>query len=75
MDNAQDTWSLVNTGIVNMKSCRLLLMNGTIDGLMPVEDSMLLSEFGTPKEMRFITGRLHMGKRSCSTPVARGDLC
>ena len=56
MDNAQDTWSLVNTGIVNMKSCRLLLMNGTIDGLMPVEDSMLLSEFGTPKEMRFITG-------------------
>ncbi|THV88146.1 alpha/beta-hydrolase [Aureobasidium pullulans] len=61
MDNAQDTWSLVNTGIVNMKSCRLLLMNGTIDGLMPVEDSMLLSEFGTPKEMRFITGRLHMG--------------
>ncbi|THW07477.1 alpha/beta-hydrolase [Aureobasidium pullulans] len=62
MDNAQDTWSLVNTGIVNMKSCRLLLMNGTIDGLMPVEDSMLLSEFGTPKEMRFITGRLHMGQ-------------
>ncbi|KAI5205835.1 alpha/beta-hydrolase [Aureobasidium subglaciale] len=61
MDNAQDTWSLVKTGIVNMKSCRLLLINGTIDGLMPVEDSMLLSEFGSPKEMRFISHRLHMG--------------
>ncbi|KAI5211021.1 hypothetical protein AUEXF2481DRAFT_4343 [Aureobasidium subglaciale EXF-2481] len=61
MDNAQDTWSLVKTGIVNMKSCRLLLINGTIDGLMPIEDSMLLSEFGSPKEMRFISHRLHMG--------------
>ncbi|KAI5272684.1 alpha/beta-hydrolase [Aureobasidium subglaciale] len=61
MDNAQDTWSLVKTGIVNMKSCRLLLINGTIDGLMPIEDSMLLSEFGSPKEIRFISHRLHMG--------------
>jgi acetyl esterase/lipase len=62
MDNAQDTWSLVKTGVVNMKSCRLLLINGTIDGLMPIEDSMLLSEFGSPKEMRLISNRLHMGK-------------
>lgn len=62
MDNAQDTWSLVKTGVVNMKSCRLLLINGTIDGLMPIEDSMLLSEFGSPKEMRLVSNRLHMGK-------------
>jgi hypothetical protein len=61
MDNAQDTWSLVKTGVVNMKSCRLLLINGMIDGLMPIEDSMLLSEFGSPKEMRLISNRLHMG--------------
>ncbi|KAG9519049.1 alpha/beta-hydrolase, partial [Aureobasidium melanogenum] len=61
MDNAQETWSLVKTGVVNMKSCRLLLINGTIDGLMPIEDSMLLSEFGSPKEMRFVSHRLHMG--------------
>jgi len=64
MNNAQDTWSLVKTGVVNMKSCRLLLINGTIDGLMPIEDSMLLSEFGSPKEMRLISQRLHMGKSS-----------
>ncbi|KZM27464.1 uncharacterized protein EKO05_0010733 [Ascochyta rabiei] len=42
-------------------SCRLLLINGTLDGCMPVEDSMLLAEYGTPKEMRFIRDRLHMG--------------
>lgn len=34
MDHAQDTWSLVKTGVVNMPSCRLLLINGTHDGLM-----------------------------------------
>jgi hypothetical protein len=32
-----------------------------LDGVMPVEDSMLLSEYGRPKEMRFIKERLHMG--------------
>ncbi|KAL1297326.1 hypothetical protein AAFC00_004874 [Neodothiora populina] len=61
MDKAQATWSLVETGVVEMKSCRLLLINGTHDGLMPIEDSMLMSEYGSPKESRYITGRLHMG--------------
>lgn len=61
LENAQTTWSLVETGTVDMPSCRLLLVNGTHDGLMPVEDSMLMMEFGTPKEARFTTGRLHMG--------------
>jgi pimeloyl-ACP methyl ester carboxylesterase len=61
LDQAQKTWSLVETGIVNLPSCRLLLVNGTHDGLMPVEDSMLMMEYGTPKEARFFTGLLHMG--------------
>lgn len=52
MDNAQKTWSLVETGIADMKSCRLLLINGTHDGLMPIEDSILMSEYGLPKESR-----------------------
>lgn len=34
MDNAQKTWSLVDNGILDMKSCRLLTVNGTMDGLM-----------------------------------------
>lgn len=27
----------------------------------PIEDSMLLFEYGSPKEARFVPGRLHMG--------------
>jgi pimeloyl-ACP methyl ester carboxylesterase len=44
-----------------MGSCRLLLVNGTLDGCMPIEDSMLLAEYGSPKEMRFVRERAHMG--------------
>ena len=34
---------------------------GTHDGLMPIEDSMLLMNYGTPKEARFFPNLLHMG--------------
>ena len=49
---AQKDLSLVENGIVNMKSTRLLLVNGINDGLMPIEDSQLLFEYGSPKEGR-----------------------
>ena len=39
----------------------LVLAKGTMDGLMPIEDSMLLFEHGSPKEARFFPGALHMG--------------
>jgi dienelactone hydrolase len=52
LEKCQKEYSLVENGIVNMKSCRLLLMNGVQDGLMPIEDSMLLMEYGSPKEAR-----------------------
>jgi acetyl esterase/lipase len=52
MDKAQKEFSLVETGIVEMPATRLLLVNGTHDGLMPIEDSMLMMEYGTPKEAR-----------------------
>ncbi|KAI1765695.1 alpha/beta-hydrolase [Hypoxylon sp. FL1150] len=61
LEGAQKKFSLVETGIVQMPSTRLLLVNGTQDGLMPIEDSMLLFEYGSPKEARFFTGALHMG--------------
>ena len=61
LDNAQKDFSLVETGIVEKQSCRLLLVNGTHDGLMPIEDSMLMMEYGRPKEARFFSGLLHMG--------------
>ncbi|KAI0019999.1 alpha/beta-hydrolase [Xylariomycetidae sp. FL0641] len=58
---AQARFSLLESGILERKSCRLLLVNGTLDGLMPIEDSMLLFEHGSPKEARFFPGALHMG--------------
>ncbi|KAK3115184.1 hypothetical protein LTR53_005733 [Teratosphaeriaceae sp. CCFEE 6253] len=61
LDKAQGDFSLVKLGVVDKPSCRLLLINGTHDGLMPIEDSMLMMEYGTPKEARFFTGMLHMG--------------
>lgn len=51
-EKAQKTFSLVENDIVKMRSCRVLLVNGTHDGLMPIEDSMLLMEYGRPKEAR-----------------------
>ncbi|KAK6436831.1 hypothetical protein LTR95_006973 [Oleoguttula sp. CCFEE 5521] len=61
LDNAQKDFSLIELGIVNKPSTRLLLINGTHDGLMPIEDSMLMMEYGSTKEARFFTGLLHMG--------------
>ena len=50
--HAQKKFSLVDSGIVHKESSRLLLVNGTHDGLMPCEDSLLLMEYGKPKEAR-----------------------
>ncbi|KAI0487811.1 alpha/beta-hydrolase [Xylaria cf. heliscus] len=58
---AKGRFSLLENGILEMDSARLLLVNGTLDGLMPIEDSMLLFEYGKPKEARFFSGALHMG--------------
>ncbi|KAI0435965.1 alpha/beta-hydrolase [Xylaria telfairii] len=58
---AKAKFSLLENGILEMPSTKLLLVNGTQDGLMPIEDSMLLFEYGTPKEARFFPGALHMG--------------
>lgn len=45
-----------------MKSTKLLLINGTKDGLMPVEDSLLCMEQGLrAKSGYFVEGGRHMG--------------
>lgn len=69
LENAQKDFSLVELGVVNKPSCRLLLINGTHDGLMPVEDSTLLMEYGSPKEARLFTGLLHMGYPPANSAV------
>ncbi|ORY60653.1 Alpha/Beta hydrolase protein [Pseudomassariella vexata] len=61
MDGAQAKFSLLEGGIIQKPSCRLLLINGTHDGLMPIEDSTMLFEYGSPKEARFYSNALHMG--------------
>lgn len=60
-EDAQRRFSLLTNGILERNSCRLLLVNGMLDGLMPIEDSMMLFEHGSPKEARFFSGALHMG--------------
>ncbi|PMD16032.1 alpha/beta-hydrolase [Hyaloscypha hepaticicola] len=60
-NGVQKKFSLLELGILEKPSTRLLLINGTHDGLMPIEDSMLLFDHGTPKEARFFDKALHMG--------------
>ncbi|KAK4188977.1 Alpha/Beta hydrolase protein [Podospora australis] len=68
-EGAQKKFSLLASGILDRPSTRLLLINGTLDGLMPIEDSMLLFEHGSPKEARFFPEALHMGY-----PMANGSV-
>jgi len=65
----QKKFSLLENGIIHQPSTRLLLINGTLDGLMPIEDSMMLFEYGSPKEARFFTGALHMGYPKANASV------
>ncbi|PYI13074.1 alpha/beta-hydrolase [Aspergillus japonicus CBS 114.51] len=59
--NAQKKFSLVETGIVDQPSTRLLLLNGVDDGVTPIEDCLVLFNHGSPKEGRFFPGLPHMG--------------
>jgi len=49
-EKAQKDYSLVESGLLDGPSCRLLLVNGTWDGLMPIEDSMLLMNMDDPRK-------------------------
>ncbi|KAI1177795.1 Alpha/Beta hydrolase protein [Nemania sp. FL0916] len=66
---AKGRFSLLENGILERPSTRLLLVNGTLDGLMPIEDSTLLFEYGSPKEARFFPGALHMGYPMANSSV------
>ncbi|KAJ5381395.1 Heptaketide hydrolyase ayg1 [Penicillium cataractarum] len=68
-ENAQKKFSLVETGVMDQPNCRLLLLNGVDDGVVPIEDSLILFNHGGPKEGRFFEGMVHMGYPH-SLPVA-----
>lgn len=56
-------FSLLNDGTLDKPDCgRLLLVNGTLDEIFPIDDYQLCLEHGAPKEARFVTGKKHMGE-------------
>lgn len=57
----QKRFSLLESGIFDRPSTRLLLVNGMEDSIFPIEDSMLPLTRGSIKEARFVEGRGHMG--------------
>ncbi|KAL3428879.1 Alpha/Beta hydrolase protein [Aspergillus tetrazonus] len=59
--NAQQKFSLLETGVLDRPCTRLLLLNGIDDGVVPIEDCLLLFNHGSPKEGRFYPGLPHMG--------------
>ncbi|KAL1997204.1 hypothetical protein VTN49DRAFT_7351 [Thermomyces lanuginosus] len=65
----QKKFSLIETGIAQRPSCRLLLLNGVDDGLVPIEDCLILFNHGSYKEGRFFENLPHMGYPD-SLPVA-----
>ncbi|OQE24955.1 hypothetical protein PENFLA_c009G05171 [Penicillium flavigenum] len=67
--NAQKKFSLVETGVLDQDNCRLLMLNGVDDGVVPIEDCIEPLKHGGPKECRFFENRVHMGYPD-SLPVA-----
>jgi hypothetical protein len=78
--DSRPRFSLLENGIIDQPSCRLLLINvsclnyartgkladidiqGMLDELFPIEDSMLMMQHGSVKEARFFQGIKHMGE-------------
>ena len=79
--DSRPRFSLLENGIIDQPSCRLLLINvrhfekleiwgvhtdndiqGMLDELFPIEDSMLMMQHGSIKEARFFQGIKHMGE-------------
>ncbi|KAL4802010.1 Alpha/Beta hydrolase protein [Aspergillus unguis] len=61
VEEGQNRFSLLQTGVLDQPSTRLLLLNGLDDGVVPIEDCLMLFNHGSPKEGRFYPGLPHMG--------------
>ncbi|PNS16079.1 Cell morphoproteinsis protein PAG1 [Sphaceloma murrayae] len=55
-------WSLLEDGTLDKKCGRLLVVNGTEDGIFPADDCFVACENGNPKELRLVRGKGHMGE-------------
>ena len=61
-DNPKAKFSLQDNGqILDKPSCRLFIVNGLMDSIFPIEDSILVASRGRVKDVRFMEGKGHMG--------------
>lgn len=54
-------FSLVDSGVLGTRTCRLLVINGMEDSIFPIEDSLLVALQGDRKDLVARGGRGHMG--------------
>ncbi|MTD55570.1 alpha/beta hydrolase family protein [Amycolatopsis pithecellobii] len=54
-------FSLVDSGVLGMPACKLLVINGTEDSIFPIEDSIIVATQGRDKDLVARGGRGHMG--------------
>ncbi len=59
--DAKAKFSLLDTGVFDMKSARLLLINGMEDSIFPIEDSFIPTRHGRVKDAHFLENRQHVG--------------
>lgn len=56
-------FSLLNDGTLGKPCCKnMLLVNGTEDEIFPIDDLFVATEHGTPKMVRTVKGKKHMGE-------------
>jgi hypothetical protein len=54
-------FSLLDTGILETSSCRMLAINGMEDSIFPIEDSIIVATTGRGKDLVARADRPHMG--------------
>jgi pimeloyl-ACP methyl ester carboxylesterase len=54
-------FSLLESGVLSRRACRLLVINGMEDMIFPIEDSLLAATSGDNKDLMIIGNRRHMG--------------
>jgi pimeloyl-ACP methyl ester carboxylesterase len=59
--DAMQKFSLLDSGIFDKTSARLLLINGMEDSIFPIEDSLIPLRHGRVKDARFLENRAHVG--------------
>lgn len=62
-------FSLITSRVIDRPSCRLLAVNGMEDSIFPVEDSILVAEAGSHRDLLLRADRGHMGNPGAEDAV------